>query len=151
MLNFRSPSLACAALFLASMLGASTYADAQTAVKQPSSAVSTEKHPGMRALAKMAAEGDAKREASYLALLEGAVYQQSIIDAISRPAEGKAWKDYRPIFLTPARIAGGVKFWRENRASLAHAEEKYGASKLHRRYYRRGNALWRKCRQISRP
>ncbi len=125
MLNFRSPYLACAALALVAMLAVSTPANAQASVKQPSAAVNIEKHPGMRALAKMAAEGDAKREASYLALLEGAVYQQSIIDAISRPAEGKAWKDYRPIFLTPARIAGGVKFWRENRAALAHAEEKY--------------------------
>jgi len=122
---FQTQPLACVALFLASLLSASTYAQAQSGLPQAAVAVSTEKHPGMRALAKMAAEGDVKREANYLALLEGAVYQQSIIDAISRPAEGKAWKDYRPIFLTPARISGGVKFWRENRAALAHAEEKY--------------------------
>ena len=84
MLNFRSPSLACAALFLASMLGVSMHADAQTAVKQPSTAVSTEKHPGMRALAKMAAEGDAKREASYLALLEGLDDAGTLLPAESR-------------------------------------------------------------------
>ena len=97
----------------------------QSGLPQAVAAVSAEKHPGMRALAKLAAEGDATREASYLALLDSAVYQQSIIDAISRPAEGKPWKDYRPIFLTPARIAGGVQFWRENRAALASAEAKY--------------------------
>ncbi len=125
MVNNRSSYLAYAAMFMATLLSFSSFADAQSDIKQASSAVSTEKHPGMRALAKMAAEGDAKREANYLALLEGAIYQQSIIDAISRPAEGKAWRDYRPIFLTPARIAGGVKFWRENRAALARAEEKY--------------------------
>ena len=108
-----------------SLLSISAHAPAQPSMPQAVTAVSAEKHPGMRALAKLAAEGDAVREASYLALLDSAVYQQSIIDAISRPAEGKAWKDYRPIFLTPARIAGGVKFWRENRAALASAEAKY--------------------------
>src|SRR5204862_4185145 len=36
--------------------------------------------------------------------LAQARYQQSIINAITRPAEGKAWKDYRPIFLTDTRI-----------------------------------------------
>ena len=120
---FRNKNLGCAALFLASLLCSSTNALAQTGLPQPAQAV--EKHPGMHALAKLAAEGDASREASYLALLDGAVYQQSIIDAISRPAEGKPWKDYRPIFLTPARIAGGVKFWRENSAALASAEAQY--------------------------
>lgn len=84
-----------------------------------------EKHPGMRLLAKEAAQGDAKREADYLALLEKAVYQQSIIDAISRPAEGKAWKDYRPIFLTQARIDAGVAFWREHAAEIRYAQKKY--------------------------
>ena len=37
--------------------------------------------------------------------------KQSILDAISRPAERvKPWKDYRPMFLTDARIARGVDF-----------------------------------------
>ena len=87
--------------------------------------VDAEKHPGMRALVREAAQGDAKREASYLALMEKAVYQQSIIDAISRPAEGKAWKDYRPIFLTQARIDAGVQFWRQHAAEIRRAQKKY--------------------------
>ncbi len=122
---FQNQHLSCIALFLATLLSISTDSLAQPGLPQAAVAVSVEKHPGMRALAKLAAEGDATREANYVALLDSAVYQQSIIDAISRPAEGKAWKDYRPIFLTPARIAGGVKFWRENRAALAHAEALY--------------------------
>lgn len=122
---FRIQQMGYAALLFASLLSISIPAGAQAGLPQATVAVAAEKHPGMRALAKMAAAGDATREANYIALLEGAVYQQSIIDAISRPAEGKAWKDYRPIFLTPARIAGGVKFWRENQAALASAEAQY--------------------------
>ncbi|WP_313647002.1 lytic murein transglycosylase, partial [Pseudomonas sp.] len=53
--------------------------------------------------------------------------KQSILDAISRPAERvKPWKDYRPMFITDARIARGVDFWRQHEAVLARAEQEYG-------------------------
>jgi len=53
--------------------------------------------------------------------------KQSILDAISRPAERvKPWKDYRPMFLTDARIARGVDFWRQHEAALARAELTFG-------------------------
>jgi len=53
--------------------------------------------------------------------------KQAILDAISRPAERvKPWKDYRPIFITDARIARGVDFWRQHEAALARAEQEYG-------------------------
>jgi len=51
---------------------------------------------------------------------------QSILDAISRPAEGKPWYDYRPIFITNKRIKGGTKFNDENATILKAAVEKYG-------------------------
>jgi membrane-bound lytic murein transglycosylase B len=55
------------------------------------------------------------------------VRKQSILDAISRPAERvKPWKDYRPIFITDSRIARGVDFWRQHEAVLARAEREYG-------------------------
>lgn len=51
--------------------------------------------------------------------LAQAVYQQKIIDAITRPAEAvKPWRDYRPIFMTDARIEGGRAFYAENREAL---------------------------------
>jgi membrane-bound lytic murein transglycosylase B len=54
-----------------------------------------------------------------LAILAKAEYQQSIIDAISRPAEKtKPWKEYRPIFLTDARRESGISFYRENKALI---------------------------------
>ncbi|MDO7904209.1 lytic murein transglycosylase B [Pseudomonas sp. K1(2024)] len=53
--------------------------------------------------------------------------KQAILDAISRPAERvKPWKDYRPMFISDARIARGVDFWRQHEAVLARAEQEYG-------------------------
>lgn len=53
-------------------------------------------------------------------------YKQSIIDAITRPAEGKPWYQYRPIFVTEKRIREGVAFWKKNQQLLKRAEETYG-------------------------
>ncbi len=52
--------------------------------------------------------------------------QPRILEAISRPAEGKAWKDYRPIFLQPGRIEGGKRFLRDHALALRRAENQYG-------------------------
>ena len=60
------------------------------------------------------------------AVLDQAVYQQSIIDAITRPAEKKPWISYREIFVTPTRIEDGVQFARENIVTLKRAEEEFG-------------------------
>ncbi len=49
-----------------------------------------------------------------------------IVAAISRPAEAKPWYQYRPIFLTPKRVAGGVEFWNRHAETLARAEREYG-------------------------
>jgi membrane-bound lytic murein transglycosylase B len=59
-------------------------------------------------------------------LMDGVEFRQDIIDAISRPAEAKPWYQYRPIFLTPARIQGGVVFWDANAAELDRAQAEYG-------------------------
>ena len=52
------------------------------------------------------------------AWLDQARYQQSIINAITRPAEGKPWKDYRPIFITADRINSGRSFYAEHKDEL---------------------------------
>ena len=64
--------------------------------------------------------------ASVLALLGKARYQQSVIDAITRPAEAKPWKEYRPIFVTERRIADGAAFYRANAALLRKMESAFG-------------------------
>jgi membrane-bound lytic murein transglycosylase B len=60
------------------------------------------------------------------ATLAKAQYRQSIIDAITRPAEAKPWKSYRPIFITEARINGGRKFMAEHREELQRVEDRTG-------------------------
>jgi len=52
--------------------------------------------------------------------------RDDILAAISRPAEGKPWFEYRPLFLTEKRIQEGVEFWDKNAKALADAEKKYG-------------------------
>ncbi len=52
--------------------------------------------------------------------------KESIIKAISRPAESKPWYQYREIFLTKKRIDGGVTFWAKNADALRRAEQEYG-------------------------
>ncbi len=57
--------------------------------------------------------------------LEKAEKRQSILDAMSRPAEGKDWYQYRPIFMTEKRIKQGADFWKKYQATLAKAEQKF--------------------------
>jgi len=59
-------------------------------------------------------------------VLAGAQIRDSIIAAMSRPAEAKPWRDYRPIFMTDARINGGRQFLADNRDALASAEARFG-------------------------
>lgn len=59
-------------------------------------------------------------------LLDQAHYQQPVIDAMTRPYEGLAWRDYRPLFLTSERLDAGAVFWSANAETLAQAESVYG-------------------------
>ena len=59
-------------------------------------------------------------------LLREAVVQRRVLDAITRPAEAKPWRDYRPLFLDAGRAEKGVAFWRQHRAVLDRAEEEFG-------------------------
>ncbi|MBL1260444.1 MAG: lytic murein transglycosylase B [Thiotrichaceae bacterium] len=59
-------------------------------------------------------------------LLSEAKHSEAVINAISRPYEGKPWYQYRPIFVTEKRIKRGLQFWQENSAALQRAEKKYG-------------------------
>lgn len=85
-------------------------------------------HPGQAELVEEVARDTGKSPQALNALLGKAKKQQSIIDAMNRPAEAKPWRDYRPIFLTQARIDGGVAFWRAHRALLESTAAKYGVA-----------------------
>ncbi len=60
-------------------------------------------------------------------LFADAEYKQTIIDAISRPAERVlTWKEYQDIFLTESRLKKGLAFMQEYKEVLLAAQKKYG-------------------------
>lgn len=59
-------------------------------------------------------------------VLATAQIREPIIAAMSRPAEGKPWSEYRPLFLNAARIEGGKAFIDRHRNELQAVEAKYG-------------------------
>ncbi|MEM9254910.1 MAG: lytic murein transglycosylase B [Pseudomonadota bacterium] len=65
--------------------------------------------------------------ASLQAVFAEAERQESILEAISRPAEkAKPWYEYREIFLTPEREKEGVVFYNKYRDTLEQAERETG-------------------------
>lgn len=90
-----------------------------------SASCQAQQHPGIEEfVARAAAEYQLDSE-EIVQLLHDARFKQSIVDAISRPAESKPWHQYRPIFMTDERIRGGVDFWREHEPLVQQAAERY--------------------------
>jgi membrane-bound lytic murein transglycosylase B len=85
-------------------------------------------HPGQAQLVQEVAKDTGKDPGQLNALLDGAKMQQSILNAISRPAEAKPWSEYRQIFLTPDRIDAGIDFYRQHRALLEKIGTQYGVA-----------------------
>ena len=55
--------------------------------------------------------------------------KQSILDAISRPAERTLkWHEYRDIFIEEPRITQGLEFWNDHEAVLKEAESRFGVA-----------------------
>jgi len=82
-------------------------------------------HPGQAELVREVSADTGKDPQALNALLDGAQMQQSILDAISRPAEGKPWKDYRPIFITNQRISDGIAFYLAHRDLVERIGRQY--------------------------
>ena len=83
-------------------------------------------HPSAEALMNRVAERGVDRDWLTSALSE-ATRQESILKAISRPAEkSKPWSEYQDIFLTDRRAKEGITFWRENRETLDRVSQDTG-------------------------
>lgn len=91
-----------------------------------SGAVQAREHPGSGEFIARAVKEFGLDATELEILLANAEFKQSIVDAISRPAEGKAWFEYRPIFLTERRIKEGVEFWQDNRELIQKVSQKFG-------------------------
>jgi membrane-bound lytic murein transglycosylase B len=74
----------------------------------------------------MAAQHGMDATAVEALIRDEAAHQQSIIDAISNPAEALPWHRYRAIFLTDERIDAGIAYWNEHRELLDAVEQRYG-------------------------
>ena len=67
--------------------------------------------------------------AALTTLIGAAVIDQTILDAMARPAERVVpWFEYRNIFMTEERIAAGVRFWGEHAETLTQVAERYGVA-----------------------
>ncbi|KAF1712021.1 lytic murein transglycosylase B [Pseudoxanthomonas kalamensis DSM 18571] len=67
-------------------------------------------------------------EPAYIeSVLAQAKFRNDVIALMSRPAERvKPWSEYRPAFITRARIDGGRAFLAQNRAALEREEQNFG-------------------------
>lgn len=83
-------------------------------------------HPGSAAFMERAVSEYGLDPGRVTSLLESGAFQQQIADLMARPAEGKPWYDYRPIFITEQRLVEGLEFWRANEALIEAAAGKYG-------------------------
>ena len=60
-------------------------------------------------------------------IISQAQHQQSIIDAMNRPAEKVLqWHEYRNIFIQPERVAAGMEFWQQHAQTLNKVSEETG-------------------------
>ena len=66
------------------------------------------------------------REAALRKMFAKVESNPAIISAISTPLTARPWHEFRTRYVDEARINGGVKFWRENAATLARARSKFG-------------------------
>jgi len=89
-------------------------------------AIDTERPEVKQFIDSMVSKHDYGREVLKRVLGE-AQTQESILEAISRPAEKtKSWDEYRAIFVTEKRITAGADFWREHQAELKRISDETG-------------------------
>jgi len=84
-------------------------------------------HPKLQAIAdELISEGHYS-QAELEQLFKGATVQQSVLNAMTNPAEYKfTWGKYRKLFLQEDRIQQGAQFWADNQSVFDRAEKEYG-------------------------
>ena len=93
----------------------------------PAHAVVLSEHPKLVVIADDLIAQGLYSKAELENIFAQAVFKQSVLDAIQRPAEySLTWGKYRQIFLKDDRIQQGVEFWKKHQASFDRAEREYG-------------------------
>ena len=97
-------------------------------VWQAAAAIDTDREDVRTFIDRMVSEHSYDRD-KLTAVLSEAESKESILEAISRPAERTLeWHEYRDIFLKPERIDAGAAFWQEHQAELERISEETGVS-----------------------
>ena len=65
-------------------------------------------------------------EASLTEVFGQAKYHPRIVALMDKATKPIRWDEYRPLFVNDQKLAAGERFWRQHRASLESAEERYG-------------------------
>ncbi|GAA3945494.1 lytic murein transglycosylase B [Allohahella marinimesophila] len=129
----RTPSLRIAGLLagvMLSVLPVQGFADETTRQAAVPEMINYGKHEAVAGFIDRMVEQHGFDRPYLQGLFDDASKQQSIIDAISRPAEKMlTWGEYRKIFLTEKRISGGKKFMEEHKDTLERAEKEFGVPK----------------------
>jgi len=106
------------------LLGAPAAGASKQTAKARAANHSLEMSPQVRQFIDEMSRDHAFERAALRKLLRQAKTQQSILDAISRPAERVVpWYEYRLQFLNATRIQRGTEFWRDRQALLAPLED----------------------------
>ena len=86
-----------------------------------------EQHKDVQIFIRELSENDGFSTTELTTWFSTATKQQSIIDAISRPAERTlTWAEYRKRFITENRIEKGIDFWQQHQADLQRAAQTFG-------------------------
>ncbi len=89
-------------------------------------AVEIDQYPALAKLVDQMVKEDGYSRAELASVLADAKVDQKTIDLMNRQYESKPWFEYRDIFINQARIDKGVEFYKEHKALLEAANEKYG-------------------------
>ncbi len=101
---------------------------AASLISSPALAIDTEREDVKAFIDSMVEEHAYDRE-KLESVLEAAESKESILTAISKPAERTLeWDGYRNIFLKDERIQLGAQFWRDHESELNRISEKTGVS-----------------------
>jgi membrane-bound lytic murein transglycosylase B len=100
-----------------------TLAGCATAALAPSDA---QLRPEMEAFIGEMVERHGFTHAELHSVLGKARFQPSIINAMSRPTTSKPWHEFRPLLVTPQRVADGVIFWNNHISTLERARKEFG-------------------------
>jgi len=92
----------------------------------PAHAVDYRAYPPLVELVEVMVSEDGYPRAQLAAVLDSAVIDRSVIEAMDRPYESKPWHAYRNLFVTDARIGDGVEYWDAHADTLARATVEFG-------------------------